>query len=90
MSVTQPNSPQKTAIIIGGGVAGIAAAVALESSGFQVTLLEARKSLGGRASSFIDPQSGEELDNCQHVLLWLLHQSVGSVSSAGLHGQDSV
>jgi zeta-carotene desaturase len=69
MSVIQPNNPPKTAIIIGGGVAGIAAAVALESSGFHVTLLEARKSLGGRASSFIDPQSGEEIDNCQHVLL---------------------
>ena len=41
----------------------------MESAGLDVTLLEARKSLGGRASSFIDPQSGEEIDNCQHVLL---------------------
>jgi zeta-carotene desaturase len=57
------------AIIVGGGVAGIAAAVALESAGLAVTLLESRKSLGGRASSFIDPQSGKEIDNCQHVLL---------------------
>jgi uncharacterized protein with NAD-binding domain and iron-sulfur cluster len=37
--------------------------------GFDVTLLEARKSLGGRAGSFEDPQTGELLDNCQHVLL---------------------
>src|SRR5258708_17952670 len=47
----------------------MAAAVALESAGVGVTLLEARRGMGGRASSFEDPQSGEELDNCQHVLL---------------------
>jgi zeta-carotene desaturase len=62
-----PSNP--TVLIIGGGVAGIAAAVALESAGLKVTLIEARKSLGGRASSFVDPQSGQEIDNCQHVLL---------------------
>jgi zeta-carotene desaturase len=47
----------------------MAAAAALESMGVAVTLLEARRGLGGRAGSFEDPQSGEELDNCQHVLL---------------------
>jgi squalene-associated FAD-dependent desaturase len=56
-------------IIIGGGLAGMAAAVALESAGVGVTLLESRRSLGGRAGSFEDPQTGEQLDNCQHVLL---------------------
>src|SRR2546421_509718 len=56
-------------IVIGGGLAGMAAAVALDSAGEDVTLLEARKTLGGRAGSFEDPQTGEELDNCQHVLL---------------------
>jgi zeta-carotene desaturase len=47
----------------------MAAAVALESAGVNVTLLEARRTLGGRAGSFEEPQTGEELDNCQHVLL---------------------
>jgi zeta-carotene desaturase len=47
----------------------MAAAVALESAGVAVTLLEARRTLGGRAGSFEEPQTGEELDNCQHVLL---------------------
>src|ERR1700681_4295302 len=56
-------------VIIGGGLAGVAAAIALHSSGKSVTLIEARKTLGGRAGSFEDPQSGEILDNCQHVLL---------------------
>jgi len=56
-------------VIVGGGLAGMSAAVALESSGANVTLIEARKSLGGRAGSFEDPKTAETLDNCQHVLL---------------------
>src|SRR5436309_9739290 len=56
-------------IVVGGGLAGMAAAVALESAGLEVTLVEARRILGGRAGSFEDPQTGELLDNCQHVLL---------------------
>src|ERR1700722_6563381 len=47
----------------------MAAAVALESAGVGVTLLESRRSLGGRAGSFEDPQTGEQRDNCLHVLL---------------------
>jgi zeta-carotene desaturase len=47
----------------------MAAAVALEAAGWGVTLLESRKTLGGRAGSFEDPKTDEELDNCQHVLL---------------------
>jgi len=56
-------------IIIGGGLAGLAAAVALTGQGVPVTLIEARQRLGGRAGSFVDPDSGETLDNCQHVSL---------------------
>ncbi len=63
------NSGAPRVIVVGGGLAGMAAAVALEAGGAQVTLLEARRMLGGRAGSFQDPQTGEELDNCQHVLL---------------------
>src|SRR5207249_2994028 len=68
--VSRPDSDKvRRVIVIGGGLAGMACAVALESVGIRVTLLEARKSLGGRAGSFEDPQTGEQLDNCQHVLL---------------------
>jgi len=68
LNANQPQS-RKRVVIVGGGLAGMAAAVAMESVGADVTLIEARKSLGGRASSFEDPQTGETLDNCQHVLL---------------------
>ena len=54
-------------VVVGGGLAGMAAAAS--DAGCHVTLLGARRSLGGRAGSFEDPQTGEVLDNCQHVPL---------------------
>jgi squalene-associated FAD-dependent desaturase len=53
--------------IVGGGLAGMAAAVALLQRGVQVELFESRRMLGGRATSFRDPASGELVDHCQHV-----------------------
>src|SRR5579859_5341613 len=58
-----------TVAIVGGGLAGLAAACALSESGFRVTLFERRPYLGGRASSYEHPGTGEVVDNCQHVLL---------------------
>ncbi|MCS7023443.1 MAG: hydroxysqualene dehydroxylase HpnE [Bryobacteraceae bacterium] len=55
--------------IAGGGLAGMAAAAALGSAGFEVDLYEARSFLGGRAASYPLPNSGEAIDNCQHILL---------------------
>ena len=55
--------------IVGGGLAGMAAAAALIEHGCEVELFEARRYLGGRASSFTDPSTGEVVDNCQHVSL---------------------
>jgi hydroxysqualene dehydroxylase len=59
----------KSVAIVGGGLAGIAAAIRLCEADGNVTLIETRKKLGGRATSFIDPRTGERLDNCQHVLM---------------------
>jgi squalene-associated FAD-dependent desaturase len=53
--------------VVGGGLAGLAAAVALTSAGCRVELFEARRALGGRAASFRDPTTGEVVDQCQHV-----------------------
>jgi squalene-associated FAD-dependent desaturase len=55
--------------IVGGGLAGLAAGCALADSGFRVTLFERKPYLGGRASSYQHPGTGEVIDNCQHVLL---------------------
>jgi len=54
-------------VIVGGGLAGIAAAVGLARHSFRVTLLESRPRLGGRATSIVDRETGELIDNCQHV-----------------------
>ena len=56
-------------IVVGGGIAGIAAALRLSELGVRVLVLETRKKLGGRATSFRDPRSGLVIDNCQHVAL---------------------
>ncbi len=61
-------TPQPTVAIAGGGLAGLAAACALSDVGFRVTLFEKRPFLGGRASSWEHPGTGEVVDNCQHVL----------------------
>jgi squalene-associated FAD-dependent desaturase len=60
--------PQPTVAVAGGGLAGLAAACALSDAGFRVTLYEKRPFLGGRASSYEHPGTGEVVDNCQHVL----------------------
>ena len=54
-------------VIVGAGLAGLAAATALAPRGFRITMLEARNRLGGRASSFTDTATGQVIDTCQHV-----------------------
>src|SRR5947209_18636833 len=56
-----------TVLVIGGGLAGLAAAAALAPRGFAVRLLESRNRLGGRAGSFTDAATGQVIDTCQHV-----------------------
>jgi len=63
-----PTQSPPTVAIAGGGLAGLAAACALSDAGFRVTLFEQRPFLGGRASSYEHPGTGEVVDNCQHVL----------------------
>ncbi len=55
------------AIVVGGGWAGVAAAIALSDAGARVTLLEARRTWGGRATSWPDPRLSDPVDNGQHV-----------------------
>ena len=63
------DSPGKTVIVLGGGLAGLSAARCLIERGYHVILAEKRSFLGGRAFSFHDPQAGCEIDNGQHVFM---------------------
>lgn len=56
-------------IVIGGGFAGIAAATTLAQHGKEVLLLEPRHYIGGRARSFLHRETGEIIDNGQHLLM---------------------
>lgn len=60
---------QVRVVVIGGGLAGIAAATALAEAGCSVDLYESRAALGGRATSYVDASTGETIDNCQHVAM---------------------
>jgi len=54
-------------VVVGGGLAGITAALDAADAGFEVTLVEVRPQLGGAAYSFI--RDGLRIDNGQHVFL---------------------
>jgi zeta-carotene desaturase len=62
------DSGNRDVIVIGGGVAGLAAAAALADAGAAVTLLERRPYIGGRAYSYEHPALEETIDS-QHVVL---------------------
>ena len=64
-------------IVIGSGFAGLSAACALADKGARVTVLEARSTLGGRATAFTDPQTGERVDNGQHILMGCYQETLG-------------
>ena len=53
--------------VVGGGLAGMNAALHLARHGCDVVLFEAKSRLGGRAGSFLDPVTGQAIDYCQHV-----------------------
>ncbi len=53
--------------VVGAGLAGINAALHLARHGCRVTLVESKNRLGGRVGSFIDSESGQPIDYCQHV-----------------------
>lgn len=70
--------------IVGGGLAGLAAAAALVDRGVAVTVLESRRRCGGRAASFEDPVSGGLVDACQHVAMGCCTNFLDLCRTAGL------
>ncbi|MEQ1758443.1 MAG: hydroxysqualene dehydroxylase HpnE [Vicinamibacterales bacterium] len=81
---------QPDVIVIGGGFAGLSAATALAEAGVRVLVLEARPSLGGRASTFTDPATGERVDNGQHVLFGCYHETFAFLRRIGTEASVSV
>ncbi|MCB9705726.1 MAG: FAD-dependent oxidoreductase [Myxococcales bacterium] len=70
-------------IVIGGGLAGLAAAVRLAEGGEQVTLIEATRAGGGRARSFVDGASGREYDNGQHLMMGCYRETLAFLRAIG-------
>lgn len=69
--------------MIGGGFAGLAAAIALQERRHDVVLLERRGLLGGRATSFRDALSGEDVDNGTHLMIAGYAETLDLVRRAG-------
>jgi len=59
----------RRAIIVGAGLAGLSAAVALRRAGIEVSIFEAAAQAGGRCRSYRDPQLGMVIDNGNHLVL---------------------
>ncbi len=70
-------------IVIGGGFAGMAAAAELARRGLAVALLEPRTYLGGRARSFADKETGEIIDNGQHLLMGCYTHTLALIDTLG-------
>lgn len=65
----------------------MAAACHLLDAGFQITLVEKRPFLGGRAFSFVDPETGQEVDNGQHVFMGCCHSYIDFLKRLGTFHQ---
>ena len=78
-------------IVIGGGMAGLAAASNLSHRGIAVTLLEAASQLGGRARSVAIEFNSQviQLDNGQHIMLGAYRETLKLLASIGIQEEDA-
>jgi len=83
-------------VVIGAGFAGLSAAVKLIDAGCRVTVFERAPRGGGRASVFVDRDTGERVDNGQHVLFGCYRETyaflrrIGSADRAPLQPRLSL
>lgn len=85
-------------LIVGGGWAGLSAAVRAVERGWQVSLLEASRTLGGRARTLLSPTTGlstredkeqsPALDNGQHILIGAYDQTLALMQTLGLNPSE--
>src|SRR5919112_773134 len=70
-------------VVIGAGFAGLSAAAVLAEHGIRVIVLDARPRLGGRATAFQDRQTGELVDNGQHVMFGCYRETPAFLARIG-------
>ncbi len=70
-------------LVVGGGFAGLAAAVALQERRHDVVLLERRGVLGGRATSSRDAVTGDDVDNGTHLMVGAYLRTLALARRAG-------
>ena len=93
---SSPSTSQPRVVVLGGGLAGMAAACHLLDEDWQVTLVEKRPYLGGRVFSFTDRETGQVVDNGQHVFLGCCTyyidflKKIGTLNRAYLQDRTSV
>ena len=73
-------------VIVGGGFAGLSAATLLAERGVRVIVLDARPRLGGRATAFEDRDTGELVDNGQHVMFGCYRETLAFLKRIGAEG----
>lgn len=78
-------SSARTVAVIGGGYAGLAAAVELARHNIPVTVFEAAKQLGGRARRV--EHQGLELDNGQHILIGAYQETLRLMALVGVDAE---
>lgn len=85
------NKQAKHVVVIGGGMAGLAAASSLTARGLSVTLLEAAAHLGGRTRSVAIEFNSQvvQLDNGQHIALGAYRETLKLLASIGVQESDA-
>ena len=77
-------------VVVGGGFAGLSAAALLAEQGKQVLVLDARPRLGGRATAFPDRETGEIVDNGQHVMFGCYRETLAFLRRIGAEGNVTI
>jgi squalene-associated FAD-dependent desaturase len=77
-------------VVVGGGWAGLSAALALVERGVEVRLIEKRAILGGRAYSYRAREAGHAVDNGQHLLMGCYDATLGLLRRIGAENRVEI
>jgi len=85
-----PKDRNPDVLVIGGGVSGLTTAVSLASGGLSVLLVEQKQHCGGRTYSFVDKDTGDEVDNGQHLMMGCYHATLKFLAAIGASSRVTV